>query len=126
MIVFGGLSTCFDLATFAVLLWGFDVGTVTFRSAWFIESTLTELAVLFALRTTRPLYRSRPGRILVILSVVVAVAVVAIPFVPALADPLGLDALGLALLLTLAGITLAYVAANELVKRLYFREVRRA
>lgn len=126
MLVFGGLSTLFDLATFAVLLWGFDVDTVTFRSAWFIESTLTELAVLFALRTTRPLYRSRPSRVLVMLSALVALVVVAIPFIPALAVPLGLDALSSALMLSLAGIILAYVAANELVKRVYFREERRA
>ena len=60
MVVFGLLSSAFDLLTFAVLLHFFHAGADLFRSGWFVGSSLTELAVLFVLRTRRLAIRSRP------------------------------------------------------------------
>ena len=62
MIVFGLVSSLFDLAALAVLRIGLAAGSTHFRSGWFIESTATELAVMPGLRTSRRLWRSRPGR----------------------------------------------------------------
>ncbi|HEU5144837.1 MAG TPA: magnesium-translocating P-type ATPase, partial [Dermatophilaceae bacterium] len=53
MITFGLLSSAFDLVAFAVLLQVFHADATAFRTGWFIESALTELAVLFVLRTRR-------------------------------------------------------------------------
>ncbi|MBM7504869.1 magnesium-translocating P-type ATPase [Agromyces aurantiacus] len=117
MIVFGLLSTVFDLATFAVLLLVFQAGPTEFRSAWFIESTLTEVVVLLSLRTARPVLRSRPGAALVWASVAIAVTTVALPYVPFLAEPLGLAPVPGALVLVLLALTTLYLGANELLKR---------
>ena len=117
MILFGSISTVFDLLTFALLMWGFNADDVLFRSAWFIESTLTEIVVLLSLRTTRPIWRSRPGRALLWSSVAVAVVTIAIPYLPALADALGLDAVPLPVALSLIALTAGYLAVNELLKR---------
>jgi Mg2+-importing ATPase len=121
MVVFGLLSTGFDLLTFAVLLQGFDADAELFRTGWFVGSTLTELAVLFVLRTRRSFLRSRPGRALVVSSLVVAVVTLVLPFVPDVREPLGLTRPSLGLVLTLLAITAGYVVAAELTKRVYHR-----
>jgi Mg2+-importing ATPase len=115
MIVYGLVSTSFDLATFAVLRLGFDAGTDLFRSGWFVLSTVTELVALLVLRTNRRFYRSRPGRVLLWLSVAIAIVTLAIPYTP-LAGPLGLTSIPASILAALAGLTLLYIAVNELVK----------
>lgn len=121
MVVFGTLSTVFDLLTFAILVFGFGAGETLFQSAWFVMSTLTELAVLFSLRTTRPLWRSRPARILLIASLVVAAVTIALPAFPVTAGLLGLQPPSPAVVAALIAVLLAYVAANEGLKRLAFR-----
>jgi Mg2+-importing ATPase len=121
MIIFGTVSTVFDLATFALLLWGFDADDVTFRSAWFIESTLTEVVVLMSLRTPRPIWRSRPGRALLWSSIAVGALTIAIPYIPPVAAALGLDAVHLPVVLSLIGLTAGYLAVNEFLKRRFLR-----
>jgi Mg2+-importing ATPase len=61
MIVFGLLSSVFDILTFPSLRLGFHASATLSRSGWFIESTITELAVMLVLRTNRPLLPSHPG-----------------------------------------------------------------
>ena len=63
MLVFGLVSSCFDLLTFWLLRSVFR-DPVLFHSAWFTLSLLTELAVLIVLRTRRPCWLSRPGTLL--------------------------------------------------------------
>ncbi|HWJ83631.1 MAG TPA: magnesium-translocating P-type ATPase [Nocardioides sp.] len=121
MVTFGLLSSAFDLATFAVLLRVFDAGESLFQTGWFIGSTLTEICVLLVLRTRRRFYRSRPGWALVLSSVLVAVVVVAFPYVPDVGDWLGLVHVRWPLVATLVGITAAYVVAAEVTKRFYYR-----
>lgn len=124
MLVFGALSSVFDLATFAILEWGFHARVTEFRSAWFLGSILTEIAVLFVLRTRRPFFRSRPSKWIVTASAIVAVVAVALPFSP-LASALDLDAIPAPLLLIVLVITIVYVVANELVKRLFWKPDQR-
>jgi Mg2+-importing ATPase len=116
MITYGAISSAFDLATFVVLRVGYDAGATLFHSAWFVESTLTELAVMLVLRTNRTFFRSRPGRGLLWTSGAVAAVTVALPYSP-LAAPLGLTGLPVTILATIVGIIVGYVVANELVKR---------
>ena len=116
MIVFGLVSSAFDIATFVVMRVGFEVDAELFRSGWFIESTATELAVMLVLRTARPFWRSRPGRGLLATSVFVAVVTVALPYSP-LAEPLGLVGVPARILAALVVLTALYVAANEAIKR---------
>jgi Mg2+-importing ATPase len=120
MIVFGLVSSAFDLITFATLWLGFGAGADLFRSGWFIESAATELVVLFVLRTRRPFYRSRPSRPLTLSSLVLLLVTVAIPFSP-FAAPLGLVPIPLNIMVALALITAGYVAATEVAKDAFFR-----
>ncbi|MCD2195188.1 magnesium-translocating P-type ATPase [Actinomycetospora endophytica] len=53
MLVFGPLSSLFDLATFAVLWWGVDGGRSPeiFRAGWFVEGLISQLVVVLVLRS---------------------------------------------------------------------------
>jgi len=117
MILFGLLSSVFDLATFAVLRWGFSAGPELFRTGWFIESTATELVVMLVLRSARPVLRSRPSSLLLLSSAVVMAVTLALPYLPALAGLLGLTPPPATMLAALAGLTVAYVGVNEVAKR---------
>jgi Mg2+-importing ATPase len=117
MLIFGMISTVFDLATFGVLRLGFDASADVFRSGWFIESTLTELTVMLVLRTGRPFIRSRPSRALLGSSVAVAAAALILPYLPGISAGLGLAALPLPILAALLGLTVAYALINEFAKR---------
>src|SRR6266540_2885498 len=125
MIVFGLLSSAFDLLTFTVLLHLFDAGPDLFRTGWFVGSTLTELAVLLVLRTRRPALRSRPGTGLLLSSLAVTAVTLALPYLRPLAEPLALVPLPATMVAALAAITLAYVASAETVKRSFYRAVDR-
>jgi P-type Mg2+ transporter len=120
MLVFGTVSSVFDILTFVVLRLAFNADATLFRSGWFLESVATELAVLFVLRTRRPFFRSRPSTVLLGSSVVVGLLTLAIPYSP-LAGPLGLVGPSLLILLTLVAITIAYVIATEIAKIRFYR-----
>lgn len=108
----------FDLATFTILRVVFDADDTLFRSAWFVESTLTELAVMLVLRTNRPFFRSHLGRGLLWTSVAVAAITAALPFTP-LAGALGFVAVPAIVMLTVLGLIVVYVAGNEALKRAF-------
>jgi len=119
-LVFGGLSSAFDLLTFAVLRLGFAADAPLFRGGWFLESVATELAVLFVLRTRRPFFRSRPSTLLVGASLVVAAVTFAIPY-SSLGALLGLEGPEPAVLGALLAIIAGYVAATEIAKRWFYQ-----
>ncbi|MFZ9628060.1 MAG: magnesium-translocating P-type ATPase [Ilumatobacteraceae bacterium] len=112
MIVFGLVSTVFDLTAFAVLRVLLHADATEFRTGWFVESTLTELVIMLVLRTRRAAVRSRPSRALLWSSVAVAVLTVVLPWSP-LASTLGMAAPPLALLAAVLAIVVAYAAVSE-------------
>jgi len=120
MVVFGLTSALFDLLTFGVL-W-FMVGDTPdrFRTGWFVESLLTELLVLFVMRTYKPFYRSRPGRMLVTLTLAIVALTIALPYLP-LSGVLGFAPLPPTVLAAVIAVAVLYVAASEGVKRVFYR-----
>ena len=120
MVEFGLLSSAFDVATFLVLLFVFSATPETFRTGWFVESLLTELAIALVVRTRRPFWRSRPGMLLLLSTCVLIALTVAIPFLPH-ADWMGFVPLPPALVATILAITACYVAAAEATKHWFYR-----
>jgi Mg2+-importing ATPase len=120
MLAFGLLSSVFDGLTFAVLLLGFRAAAAEFRTGWFVQSLLTELLVALVVRTRRVFYESRPGRVLLISTLILSAVALAIPYLPVSAA-LGFTPLPLALLLAVIGIAALYVASAELLKRWFYR-----
>ena len=124
MVVFGLISTVFDLLAFFVLLRLFEAGESTFQTTWFVVSLLTELAVLLVLRTHGPAWRSMPSRLLLTTTVAVCAVAVALPFVSPVAGVFGFVALSWPLLAAALAIVAGYVLATELAKRRYYRARR--
>jgi Mg2+-importing ATPase len=116
MLLFGLISSVFDIITFLVLRLGFNAGAELFRSGWFVESTFTELVVMLVLRTRKRFWQSAPGKALWVSSAVLGALVIAIPFT-FVGKFLQLAPLPLPLLAVLAGLIAIYAAINELAKK---------
>ncbi|WP_198167645.1 magnesium-translocating P-type ATPase [Microbispora sp. ATCC PTA-5024] len=117
MLVFGPLSSMFDLAMFALLLRAFHAAPPLFRASWFVESLATQTLVIFIVRTRRtPFWRSRPATALVIAVGAVVAAGVALPYTP-FASELGLAPVPPAILAVIAVVLVVYLALVEVAKR---------
>ena len=123
MVVFGLVSSVFDLLTFAILLLIFRANEATFQTSWFMISLLTELAVVLVLRTHKPAYRSNPSRLLFWSTIAVVLATLAIPFLGPLSSAFGFVPLSAAQTATVIAIVAGYIAATELAKAWFFRSV---
>ena len=74
----------FDCLTFATLLLGVrDTAWRCSAPAWFVESLLTELVIALVVRTRRPFFRSRPGRLLLASTAALVAVALILPYVPA-------------------------------------------
>jgi P-type Mg2+ transporter len=121
MLVFGPLSSLFDFATFAILIWGWHAHASLFRSGWFVESLATQALVLFVIRTRRsPFVRSLPSVPLLLAVLAVVFAGALLPATP-IAHQLGFAPMPGALYAALAGLVVVYLVLIELAKRRFFR-----
>ncbi|MEP7357477.1 MAG: cation transporting ATPase C-terminal domain-containing protein, partial [Anaerolineales bacterium] len=123
MLIFGLVSSIFDYLTFGLLLLVVRATPEVFRTAWFVESLLTELVVALVVRTRRPFFRSRPGRWLLLSTLAVAAITLVLPYLP-VSGYLGFVPLPAELMLLLMGITALYVLAAELAKRFFYARVK--
>jgi Mg2+-importing ATPase len=120
MIVFGLISSLFDLMTFVVLLLVLHADKPTFQTSWFIVSLLTELAVVLVLRTHKPAFPSSPSPLLLWTTLVVCVATLTIPFLGRLSTVFGFVPLSMHHLGTVIAIVAGYIAATEAAKVRYY------
>jgi Mg2+-importing ATPase len=112
----------FDFLTFGLLVFVFRAAPELFRTAWFVESLVTELLIALVVRTRHPLFRSRPGSVLLVSTLVLVPLAFAIPYLP-YATVLGFVPPPASLCAVLAGVGALYVVAAELLKRRFFRLV---
>jgi len=122
MVVFGIHSSLFDLATFGLLYAHWRLDAAAFRTGWFIESTLTEVIILFVIRTRGAVWRSRPGQWLLLAAAIAVVLTILLPLSP-LGPPLGFARPAARLWLGLAAILAAYTLSADLLKVLFFRRM---
>jgi len=119
MLVFGLVSTAFDLLAFVVLLKVFAAPEPVFQTAWFVLSLLTEIAVILALRTQGPAWRSAPGPLLVWTTAAVGAAALVAPYLPPLGVAFGFVPLSAPLVAAMLAILAAYLITVEAAKRLF-------
>lgn len=120
MIEFGLLSSLFDFLTFGLLLWVFHAAPAEFQTTWFVESLLTELVIAIVVRTRRPFFRSRPGTMLLILTLAIAVITPLLPYLPFM-SVFGFVPVPWTFTATVIGIAALYVAAVEVAKPWFYR-----
>ncbi|HET9648710.1 MAG TPA: HAD-IC family P-type ATPase [Microlunatus sp.] len=126
MPVFGPLSSLFDVATFAVMLWVFHSGPEQFRTGWFVGSLATQVLIIFVIRTRRvPFFRSRPSLPLTLSSIGVVLVGIVLPRTP-LATPLGFTPLPTGFFAALIAMIATYVVLVDVVKRVFYAHQPRA
>ena len=116
-LVMGPLSSIFDIATFAILLYGLHADPGEFRAAWFVESIVTQILVIFIIRTRQWPWQSRPHPALAGITLgalVVAIGLALGPF----AGWFGFSPLPLNLLGAISALAVCYLIAAEALKRI--------
>lgn len=81
----GPISSIFDYATFALMIYAFGAWTdpALFQSGWFVESLLTQTLIIHIIRTARiPFIESRASNALLLTTLVVCLIGAALPFSP--------------------------------------------
>jgi Mg2+-importing ATPase len=126
MLFIGPISSIFDLTTFAVMYYVFQANTpehqALFQSAWFVEGLLSQTLIIHMIRTAKvPFLQSSAATPLVVLTLCVMAAGVAIPFTP-LGSAVGMVPLPLAYFPWLGATLLCYCLLTQLVKRWYIRK----
>ena len=120
MLIFGLHSSFFDFATFLTLHNYFNFRENTFQTGWFLESVVTQLIIVFIVRTPKPIFWSRPGKLLLLVSLLALAFTIWLPISP-LAPLLSLTLQHVYEALAIAGIVLIYGITAELLKRWFFR-----
>lgn len=122
MMMFGILSSFFDFLTFGTLL---AIGATVdeFRTAWFLESVISACLIVLVVRTRQPFFKSRPGKHLLISTIVVISVTLLLPltvfhnifeFVLPPTWFLGI----------IAVIIAAYIMSAEIMKKYFYKKVR--
>ena len=122
MLTFGILSSVFDYLTFGVLLLILHATTDQFRTGWFLESVISASVTVLVIRTRKSFFRSKPGKYLLIATLLIVVVTIIFPFTP-LAELLGFQPLPMTILLVIGMIVVLYIIAAEMVKRSFYKRV---
>jgi len=121
MVVFGLVSSCFDLLTFYLLFQVFDADEATFQTAWFVVSLLTELAVVLVLRTQGSCFRSAPSPLLLWSTVAVAALSIGIPYFGKAIVVFSFVPLSWHLMASMILVVAGYILCTEIAKHQVFR-----
>ncbi|HEU4552521.1 MAG TPA: magnesium-translocating P-type ATPase [Chitinophaga sp.] len=119
MITYGLHSSLFDLATFYVLYFHYRLSESPFQTGWFLESVITEILIVFVVRTRKFFIKSRPGKLLVITSGIAFLAAIFLPLSP-FAGVLGFSVAHARQVIAIAFLLVAYIITAEWLKQWFF------
>jgi Mg2+-importing ATPase len=71
VLTFGAPSSVFNVLTSAVLLVVRDATPEQLRTGWFVESVASAALIVLVIRSGKPFFRSRPGRYLLLATLIV-------------------------------------------------------
>lgn len=113
---YGLLSSIFDFATFGALLLIFHADAQTFRAGWFLESMLTQVLVVYVIRTRMlPFGKNKPNLTLVLITLLVLVAATLFVTLP-IRHLFNFGDLHLAEILSLGALVSVYLIIAQLIK----------
>lgn len=122
MMMFGILSSFFDFLTFGTLL-AIGATVEEFRTSWFLESVISACLIVLVVRTRQPFFKSKPGKHLMISTMVVIFVTLLLPltifhqvFEFVLPPMWFLGVIG--------GIIAAYVLSAEIMKKYFYKKIR--
>ncbi len=121
-VVLGTVSTVFDFVFFAIFR---SLGSGSLQTNWFIGSVLTELVLIFSVRTSRFfIFGKRPAAVLSLLCVVAFVVAIVLPFIPLTQRAFSFIRPRFSDILLLLAIVGTYFMVNEILKVIYYRYMR--
>ena len=122
MLSFGLLSSIFDFLTFGLLL---VIGSSIeqFRTGWFTESVISASLIVLVIRSRRPFFKSKPGKLLFISTIVIVATVILVPLTP-IGNAFGFAPLSPSTLAMIGLVVVSYMVTAELIKRMFYRRVK--
>jgi Mg2+-importing ATPase len=121
MSYFGLASSLFDFITFGFLLYILNASMPLFQSGWFWQSFLTEVFLIFVVRTKRWFWQSRPAKALVVSTILTAIIVLGILYSP-FCSFFGFTAIPWKVNLAIIAISLVYFGTVELGKKAFYKK----
>ena len=122
MMTFGIVSSVFDYLTFGVLLFILHATTDQFRTGWFLESVISASSVVLVVRSRKPFFKSRPGKYLLIATLMIVGVTLIFPYTP-FGKTFGFSPLPISFLLFMGVIVILYIIAAEIAKRVFYKRV---
>lgn len=117
MIVFGMVSSAFDLISFFVFYKIFNLSESQFQTAWFIESIATQLLVIYIIRSQKSFFtQSMPSKLLILNSAIILLIAVILPFT-AIGLYFGFSQLPTAVFISIFAIVTSYLIVAGIAKR---------
>ncbi len=113
--VMGPLSSLFDFMTFGALIYVFHASAAEFQTTWFLESMITQILVIFIIRTNGRPWRNFPSPTLAASSLLALLGAIVLPFTPVGAW-FGFHAPPAMTLVGVGFIVVAYLVMAELLK----------
>src|ERR1043165_4977180 len=120
MVVFGIVSSLFDYLTFGVLILLLHATPAQFQTGWFMESVVSASLIVLVVRTRKPFFKSRPGKYLLIATLLIVALTLVLPLTP-VARVFEFTLLPLKFVPILAIIVALYVFCAELTKAWFYR-----
>jgi P-type Mg2+ transporter len=119
IVTLGLVSTVFDFLWFGLF---FTEGASVLQTNWFVASVITELALLFSVRSLLPIEKAgMPSVLIIAVSIIAGVVALLLPVIPITAHYFDFTAPTAAALSLILVFTLIYVATTEAVKRVVVR-----
>lgn len=120
MLIFGLLSSVFDLVIFFLLYHAFPVSQAQFRTGWFMESLATQILVIFVIRTRKlPFIQSKPAIPLVVSTLACLTIGWLLPYLP-FAASMGFKPLSSQIMWYICVVVVVYLICAEITKRLLY------
>lgn len=123
MITFGLVSSVFDYLTFGALLIILHATQDQFRTGWFLESVISASLIVLVIRSRKPFFKSRPGKYLLMATLLIVVVTLIFPFIP-IGGIFGFKQLPISYLLLIGIIIIAYIITAEMVKAVFYKKVK--
>ncbi|HWR45436.1 magnesium-translocating P-type ATPase [Sporomusa sp.] len=119
MLIFGPVSSIFDLLTFGLFLYVFKANEGLFQTGWFVESLATQVLVIHIIRSRYGILKSHASKWLILTTTGCAIVGLIIPYTP-LGEFFGFVPLPPFYLAAIAGLVVLYLVIVEYVKRWFF------
>lgn len=120
MLTIGPISSVFDFLTFYVMLVLLKANEALFQTGWFVESLCTQVLVIFIIRTRGNPIKSRPHRLLALVSLSIAAIGAILPFTE-IGSYFGLVPPPMKFYAILASMVVIYLLVVETAKRIFYR-----